>query len=123
MRTLVLVVLAVTTSCATSGKVSKYHRDIVQQGIGCAELFWAGYPLPRAQVSKISIGAVSVRCGSIERATGCWDPADMSIYLNASGQRDKVVQTMAHEWSHAMWHPLAEYDPTHDVVWRLACDD
>src|SRR3990167_4572096 len=97
---------------------TRTHLDVIARGIECAERYWGQYGLGHtADVEAVVVGTDATPCGKDNKmSTGCWDPTDKVIYI-AMGNRDydDVVGSVAHEFSHAMWEPLRQFDPTHGV--------
>ena len=118
----VLVVCLILAACAKHP-----YKPLIRQGVGCAQMYWNGYPLSAARVKNVTLVNKPVECNEVA-ANGCWSPYEskviVNVGLNSRGERrthEQIVSTMAHEWSHVMWQRFSEDDPTEEVNWREAC--
>lgn len=123
LLTLVLVG-CVAPKHLTGVKMPFQYSHLIYEGVGCAELYWHKYPLPKPVVSEIVTEKNALHCPGIDsnKLLGCYNTVTGSIYLRV-GERFEagIIATMAHEWSHAIWAPYSGMDPTHDVNWRAVC--
>lgn len=140
-RLLIVLTLALSGACKPTSAWRTEHLSIIHEGMGCAQARWAGYNLPDPDVLNIMMGDTSIPCAGHDEALACFKALDKAIYVRVWGMpRTEVVNSVAHEWSHAMWWPLymeTGYDPTHepedpeltakqnlektDKEWNVAC--